>query len=107
MKTGVAKASSINVTMRVESDSSASRTINNVNARVVLYADKITNSMQGAIEETNRRRDILLVCNKEHGITPGTIRKTIKRGIEEKLAARTVAQEAAARRRRITSLRNS
>jgi excinuclease ABC subunit B len=70
------------------------RTARNVNAKVILYADRITDSMKKAIDETNRRRTIQLEYNARHGITPQTIRKEIQRGLSDELKARKRAQEA-------------
>ncbi|ACL70372.1 excinuclease ABC subunit UvrB [Halothermothrix orenii] len=55
------------------------RAARNVNGRVVMYADKITESMEKAIDETERRRKIQLEFNKKHGITPTTIVKPVRK----------------------------
>ena len=53
------------------------RAARNANGRVILYADNMTGSMERALSETTRRRNIQLAYNKEHGITPKTIEKKI------------------------------
>jgi excinuclease ABC subunit B len=70
------------------------RTARNVNGRVILYADTRTESMNRAISETERRRTLQLAYNEKNGITPTTIEKEIRRGIEDLLRAREVASEA-------------
>jgi len=57
------------------------RCARNVNAEVILYADEVTESMARAIQETERRRQVQLAYNEEHGIEPQTIRKSIQAGI--------------------------
>ncbi|NGQ95686.1 excinuclease ABC subunit UvrB [Brevibacillus sp. SYP-B805] len=67
------------------------RAARNAEGRVIMYADKITDSMRAAIQETERRRNIQIAYNEKHGITPQTVKKAVRDVIE----ATRVAEEKA------------
>ncbi|MEL7264188.1 MAG: helicase-related protein, partial [Planctomycetota bacterium] len=58
------------------------RAARNANSKVILYADKVTDSMQLAIDETERRRAVQIAYNEANGIVPQTVRKKVRAGIE-------------------------
>ncbi|MDP2649965.1 MAG: helicase-related protein, partial [bacterium] len=79
----------------LRSDTSLIQTIGraarNVHGRVILYADRVTGSMERALEETNRRREKQVAHNEKYGITPKTIKKMIKDISDQFVKAHTKA----------------
>lgn len=81
------------------------RAARNSNGHVILYADKVTDSMQYALDETARRREVQIAFNKKHGITPTTIQK----GIRELISAHSdvkdeiIPEDTTKKRRKLTS----
>ena len=65
------------------------RAARNANGRVIMYADRVTDSMQRAISETERRRSIQIAYNEKHGIVP----KTIQKGVRDSIEATKIAEE--------------
>ena len=65
------------------------RAARNANGRVIMYADRVTDSMQRAISETERRRSIQMAYNEKHGIVP----KTIQKGVRDSIEATKIAEE--------------
>jgi excinuclease ABC subunit B len=80
------------------------RAARNVDGQVLMYADKVTDSMQRAINETNRRRHLQVIYNEEHGIDPQTIRKRVSDILELLQSNQAPAAE---RRRREVDVRRT
>ena len=73
----------------------AGRAARHVNGQVLMYADTITGSMRKTISETDRRRKLQLAYNQEHHITPTSIQKEVREGIEAIRKARQIVKESA------------
>jgi excinuclease ABC subunit B len=72
----------------------AGRAARHLHGRVIMYADKMTDAMKKMMKETSRRREIQEEYNKTHGVTPTSIQKEIKEGIEKWRTAEEVVSEA-------------
>ena len=71
----------------------AGRAARNINGAVIMYADKLTGSMKKAIEESNRRRNKQAEYNEQNKITPRSIQKAIRDGIEDLQEAENFVEE--------------
>jgi excinuclease ABC subunit B len=69
------------------------RAARNINGKVLLYADEITPAMKNAMDESTRRRNIQVKYNIDHNITPKTIQKAIRAGIESEVKARKTVEQ--------------
>ncbi|MFC1710008.1 UvrB/UvrC motif-containing protein, partial [Candidatus Omnitrophota bacterium] len=65
----------------------------NINGKVIMYADELTESMQEAMQESDRRRKIQVQFNEENEITPATIKKGIRQGIKDEEEAKEAVVE--------------
>ena len=69
------------------------RAARNTEGKVIMYADELTDSMEKAIKETNRRREIQIKYNQEHGIIPQTIKKSVRDSISAKVVVEEASEE--------------
>ncbi|HLR52068.1 MAG TPA: excinuclease ABC subunit UvrB [Candidatus Avamphibacillus sp.] len=80
------------------------RAARNENGEVIMYADKITDSMRVAIDETNRRREIQMKYNEKHDITPTTIKKDVRDVIRATVAAEATDEYGETKPKSLTKL---
>ena len=84
----------------------AGRAARHINGKVIMYADSITQSMEKAISETRRRRKLQMQYNKSHNITPRSIEKAIKEGIEQERQSKEFVREIIGRTEEEDRVRN-
>jgi len=80
------------------------RAARNTESKVILFADKVTDSMKGALDETNRRRKLQMAYNTEHGITPRTVRREVSKTITDIQKAIAQASERKRSKKKIEAL---
>ncbi|MCD2138854.1 excinuclease ABC subunit UvrB [Salinicoccus halitifaciens] len=78
------------------------RAARNSEGHVIMYADKITDSMQYALDETSRRREIQKAYNEEHGITPTTIKKDVREAISAEIEVKEDREKSSGKRKKMT-----
>ena len=78
------------------------RAARNSEGRVIMYADKITDSMQYALDETERRRETQMAFNEKHGITPTTIKKAVRDSISAEVDVKEDREKSKSKKKKMT-----